>query len=338
MKKQLFLILALVFVFASLVTSVSAAANEYYEYKVAYTTAAPAIDGAITDDAWNQAPWAEITHAIENSPAWGDIPAKFKVLHDGKYLYFAVEVFDDTIAEWDSIGLMFSDVRAEDPRLGPNNTVSFRRCQSEFIVESGIGKNGNFDAPQREGDNLVSIVDWKMVMTTDNGGATTGYVVEAKLEYLLEFPERIYFNAQWGNDETDYTGDSAWNPYWGWNLLGISTTAYGELVFLAEGEAADTTEDSVTPEDSETPKETETPDDTDTSDSSSFEDTDSSSFEDTDGTDTTMSEGATTPADSTNTGDDQVADSRFPVVWIVAVAVAVAIIVTAIVMVKRKKA
>lgn len=330
MKKQLFLILALVFVFASLVTSVSAAANEYYEYKVAYTTAAPAIDGAITDDAWNQAPWAEITHAIENSPAWGDIPAKFKVLHDGKYLYFAVEVFDDTIAEWDSIGLMFSDVRAEDPRLGPNNTVSFRRCQSEFIVESGIGKNGNFDAPQREGDNLVSIVDWKMVMTTDNGGATTGYVVEAKLEYLLEFPERIYFNAQWGNDETDYAGDSAWNPYWGWNLLGISTTAYGELVFLAEGEAADTTEDSVTPEDSETPKETETPDDTDTSDSSSFEDTD--------GTDTTMSEGATTPADSTNTGDDQVADSRFPVVWIVAVAVAVAIIVTAIVMVKRKKA
>lgn len=202
--------------------------NRHVNYSVPFATTAPTVDGTGSDSAWSAAEWNPVAQLVETPEYTGS--AKFKAVHDGEYVYFLFEVADDAWSMWDGVGLGFSDDRvAGDAKVGPNNVVYFRNsAENTLAVENTPGANG-FQGAVRECDNLVTVIDSKIVNTE------AGYVLEAKLQLADSVSDSVYFNVYVQDADRAHI---YWNPYWGWNIYSWSTECYGSLS-LAEGQNGD---------------------------------------------------------------------------------------------------
>lgn len=229
MKKIYAFVFSILLVATMLVMSVSA--GEYSDYSAPYCTTAPTIDGTVSDGEWDAAEWANIANEMEGRTDVNG-SAKFKVMHDDVNVYILFDIVDETMSDWDNVGVHFSDIRSEDAEgadtYGPNNTIGIRHLAANSFSDASNdkGKNGNFDAPVREGANLVTVVAQK------GSDTANGYLIELKLEYTGGVPASVYFNVSWG--EANGGRDLFWNKYWGWNLMGLSTRCYGNLNFAAK--------------------------------------------------------------------------------------------------------
>lgn len=182
---------ATLLVILSLLLSISVSAASYSTYTAPYVKNAPTIDGTIMSGEWDAAEWANIANEMEGRTVNGS--AKFKVMHDDKYVYILFDVVDATLSDWDNVGVHFSDIRNEATegaqKYGPNNTIGIRHLAANSFSDASNdrGKNGNFDASERDGESLVTVVA--------QAGADTanGYVIELKLEYNGGVPESVYF-------------------------------------------------------------------------------------------------------------------------------------------------
>lgn len=86
--------------FFSLLSCVATAQEKEGDYKASKASKAIVIDGSANDSDWKKAAWKEVKYVwLGQNPTATDFKGKYKMLWDSKYLYFLVEVQDDSLSD-----------------------------------------------------------------------------------------------------------------------------------------------------------------------------------------------------------------------------------------------
>src|SRR5688572_14879422 len=80
--------------------NLSAVAQKEGDYKAKKAASPLTIDGKGEEKEWAKAEWKEVKHAwLGADPTAQDFAGKYKMLWDEKYIYFLVEVNDDSLSD-----------------------------------------------------------------------------------------------------------------------------------------------------------------------------------------------------------------------------------------------
>ena len=139
----------------------------------------PIIDGAISDEAWNEIEWS--SDFVEKTPDEGTEPAyqtKFKVLYDDKFLYIALRAFDEEPA------LIQQRLSRRDGFAGDRINViidSYHDKRTAFVfTTTAAGVKGEEIATQN-GDNWDD--SWNPIWYTDAKVDDKGWTAEMKIPF-----------------------------------------------------------------------------------------------------------------------------------------------------------
>jgi hypothetical protein len=89
-----------VFLFLNLVSLVSIAQEKEGDYKAHKAIKPLTIDGKGTEKEWKKADWKEIKHTwLGSNPEPGDFQGRYKMLWDENYIYYLVEIHDDSLSD-----------------------------------------------------------------------------------------------------------------------------------------------------------------------------------------------------------------------------------------------
>ncbi len=233
--KKLFTFALAVLMIATLAVTVSADGNN-----AGLTYSAPygniTVDGTI-EAAWDNAAWA----LIENGREGGTPGAKFKLMHDDKYLYFLGQ-FDDTTG----LDMLMNENFTVYLHLDNCDTVIAKECASSrgYIMNRKNALEGTSQCWDSIKGEMVSATEEDVVYYTmvEDGTLLTW---EARFEMPDAIAEGL---AKVDVEFGDYGPFDEYKPSMGWNTYGANPVEPGTIYLLAA--SADTQPAESTPAES----------------------------------------------------------------------------------------